>query len=245
MPVLLTGATGFLGRAIINRLQREHEALRVVSRRSEVVFADDIEMVGIATLDHATSWQAALIGIDTVVHCAARVHVLKDRASAPLTGFRRVNTDGTLNLARQAVAGVRRFIFISYHRCTWQPDWRYRLCRRLLHCASDAVCPVEMGSRVGFARNRSSKCHANRRDQATPDLWSTSARQFRFAAARGKSALLLPVSLLRRLANMAGKQRQFDQLAGSLHLDISKVSDLLQRRPVIGVNEALRQAFVF
>ncbi len=52
--------------------------------------------------------------VDAIVHLAARVHVMNDTASDPLTEFRRVNVDGTLNLARQAAAaGVRRFVFVS------------------------------------------------------------------------------------------------------------------------------------
>lgn len=64
-----------------------------------------------------TDWSGALSGITTVIHCAARVHVMRESAANPLEAlalFRRVNVDATLNLARQAAAkGVRQFIFIS------------------------------------------------------------------------------------------------------------------------------------
>lgn len=64
---------------------------------------------------HAQSdWAAALAGCDTVVHLAARVHVMHDTAADPLVLYRATNTDATLNLARQAVlAGVKRFVFVS------------------------------------------------------------------------------------------------------------------------------------
>lgn len=53
-------------------------------------------------------------GIDVVVHLAARAHIMKDEVTESITEYRRVNTDGALNLARQsASAGVKRFIFIS------------------------------------------------------------------------------------------------------------------------------------
>jgi UDP-glucose 4-epimerase len=59
-------------------------------------------------------WLSALSGVSVVVHCAARVHVMNEKSIDPLAEFRRVNVDGTLNLARQAFeSGVRRFIFIS------------------------------------------------------------------------------------------------------------------------------------
>ena len=62
----------------------------------------------------STDWHAALIGVHSVVHCAARVHVMKDDATDPLQAYREVNVNGTLNLARQAAqAGVGRFVVIS------------------------------------------------------------------------------------------------------------------------------------
>jgi nucleoside-diphosphate-sugar epimerase len=60
------------------------------------------------------NWTPLLDGVDTVIHTAARVHVMQDRAADPLTEFRRSNTEGTLRLAQQAVeAGVQRFVFVS------------------------------------------------------------------------------------------------------------------------------------
>jgi nucleoside-diphosphate-sugar epimerase len=73
-----------------------------------------VESVLVSDLDATTDWRAALNDIDTVVHLAARVHVMQDKATDPLGEFRRVNVMGTLRLAKQAVdAGVRRFVFIS------------------------------------------------------------------------------------------------------------------------------------
>jgi UDP-glucose 4-epimerase len=65
-------------------------------------------------LEPSTDWTVALEGVAVVVHCAARVHVMADTATNPLEEFRRVNVQGTLNLAQQAAAaGVRRFVFVS------------------------------------------------------------------------------------------------------------------------------------
>jgi nucleoside-diphosphate-sugar epimerase len=70
--------------------------------------------VAVGDLSADTDWSAALEGVDTVVHCAARAHVLKETAADPLAQFRAVNRDATTALALQAAAaGVRRFIFIS------------------------------------------------------------------------------------------------------------------------------------
>ncbi|HMY00617.1 MAG TPA: SDR family oxidoreductase, partial [Agitococcus sp.] len=72
------------------------------------------QAVSIGDIDSHTNWEVALNQVTTVVHIAARVHVMNDKSTDPLAEFRKVNVDGTLNLARQAAsAGVRRFVFIS------------------------------------------------------------------------------------------------------------------------------------
>src|SRR3546814_2300345 len=65
-------------------------------------------------LDGATDWQAALDGVDAVVHCAARVHVRRETKADPMAAFRRINVVATRHLAQQArAAGVQRFVFLS------------------------------------------------------------------------------------------------------------------------------------
>jgi nucleoside-diphosphate-sugar epimerase len=113
MKVLLTGANGFVGKRILDNISRnsgiEH---RAVYRRKERT--SDSEVVEVQTLDADTNWSEAVAGQQVVIHAAARVHVMNDSTLNPLSEYRRVNTEGTLNLARYAaVAGVKRFIFIS------------------------------------------------------------------------------------------------------------------------------------
>jgi len=68
----------------------------------------------LATRADSADWGKVLFGITTVVHLAARVHVMHDTEADPLMAFRVVNVEGTLNLTRQAAAaGVKRFVFIS------------------------------------------------------------------------------------------------------------------------------------
>jgi nucleoside-diphosphate-sugar epimerase len=77
------------------------------------IFPASIEVYDNLDLE-STDWSYALQNIDVVIHCAARVHVMKDKSKDPIIDFRKVNTDGTLNLARQAaLSGVERFIFLS------------------------------------------------------------------------------------------------------------------------------------
>ncbi|MDO8344771.1 MAG: SDR family oxidoreductase [Cellvibrio sp.] len=94
LSLLITGGTGFVGQALVKRLG--DQPVRLANR------AD------------SAGWHSVLVGITTVVHLAARVHVMDDTAVDPLAAFRAVNVVGTLNLARQAAAaGVKRFVFVS------------------------------------------------------------------------------------------------------------------------------------
>ena len=113
--LLITGASGFVGSALCQRLATvEGLTPRAALRRGSPLSLSGIDAVTVADLSADTDWQAALIDVDVVVHAAARVHVMKETATDSLAEFRRVNVQGTLNLARQAAAaGVRRFIFIS------------------------------------------------------------------------------------------------------------------------------------
>ena len=109
--LLLTGATGFVGGAVYRRLLKEGVDARVAGRRSIQGASSFVQVTG---LDSKADWSSAVEGIDVVIHSAARVHVMSDKAADPLTEFRKVNVQGTLALARQAVeAGVKRFIFVS------------------------------------------------------------------------------------------------------------------------------------
>ncbi|WP_282349692.1 SDR family oxidoreductase [Pseudomonas sp. PS01301] len=114
-PVLITGASGFVGAAVAARLvQLGCPNTRAAVRRAYTQLPLGVEGCVVPTLADDTDWTSALAGIDSVVHAAARVHVMRESATDPLDAFRRVNVEGTLNLARQAAqAGVRRFVFIS------------------------------------------------------------------------------------------------------------------------------------
>ncbi|ODU50292.1 MAG: NAD-dependent dehydratase [Thiobacillus sp. SCN 63-374] len=116
MKVLITGASGFVGRELCVTLSRSGHSVRGALRQIEGtgVLPEGVELVVVGHINAETDWEAALAGCDFVVHLAARVHVMDDKASDPLAEFREVNTEATLNLARQASqAGVKRFIFIS------------------------------------------------------------------------------------------------------------------------------------
>ncbi len=116
MRVLLTGATGFVGRAVLGRLAASDDLEPVAAIRGHALPDCPSRVVTVRTagLSADTDWSQALDQVEVVIHGAARVHVMNDTESDPLEAFRKVNVEGTLSLARQAAAlGVRRFVFIS------------------------------------------------------------------------------------------------------------------------------------
>lgn len=116
MRVLLTGATGFVGRAVLSRLVASDDLQPVAAIRGHASpdYPQDIAIVRTPGLESDTDWSQALDQVEVVIHSAARVHVMNDTESDPLEAFRKVNVEGTLSLARQAASlGVRRFVFIS------------------------------------------------------------------------------------------------------------------------------------
>ena len=113
MKVLTTGASGFVGQAILQAAKHRGVQVRPVFR-SQASANGLPEAVILPGLDCPADWSKALQGVDVVIHAAARTHVMREEALDPLAEYLRVNMHGTLNLARQAAtAGVRRFVFIS------------------------------------------------------------------------------------------------------------------------------------
>jgi nucleoside-diphosphate-sugar epimerase len=115
--VHITGCAGFVGKALCTELKRRSFLAFSGSDRGACLENSNTgsqPYVAVEDIGPDTDWSNALTGADTVIHLAARAHVLRENAVDPLAEFRKVNRDGALNLAGQAVArGIRRFVFMS------------------------------------------------------------------------------------------------------------------------------------
>ncbi|HEC53450.1 hypothetical protein LCGC14_0323980 [marine sediment metagenome] len=111
--IILTGANGFVGSRLLAQLEQRSEFKVVGLCRVRSAQANATTLHAVGDLEQA-DLSAFLTGVDVFIHAAARAHILKDEVVDPLAEYRRVNVEGALGLARQAVtARVKRFIFIS------------------------------------------------------------------------------------------------------------------------------------
>lgn len=125
MKCLITGARGFVGKALCAELLRQGYEVRAANRSAQSpaktgAVADSAstgmthDEVVVGPIDDKTDWSEALAGVEVVIHLAARVHVMRDDAIDPLDEFRKVNVAGTERLARSAAAsGVKRLVYVS------------------------------------------------------------------------------------------------------------------------------------
>jgi len=106
---LVTGVNGFIGAAVFAALKKKQVAVRGTVRS----FATK-GSIAVGDIGPDTDWLSALNGVDTVIHTAARVHIMSETVDDPLAAFRKVNVEGARRLAEQAARhGVSRLIFIS------------------------------------------------------------------------------------------------------------------------------------
>lgn len=306
--ILITGANGFIGKAVIKRLLADrNEHVRAAVRTTRQAFSEVIEVCEGMDLSKNLDWTQALQNIDVVVHCGARVHVMHDTSADPLSDFRKINTEGTLNLARQAqAAGVKRFIFLSslgvngesttgapfkaddtphphspYTQSKLEAETGLTELARggrmsvvtirpplvygpnapgnfgSLMRAVNKRLPLPLGS---IANKRSfvfldnlvdmiicCALHPNAANQTflvsdDEDL-STTQLLRKIGNALGKPTLLLPVPtfMLHAAARGLGKAKVAQQLLGSLQVDIEKTKTLLDWKPPVSVDDALRK----
>ena len=114
MSILVTGAAGFVGSALCAHLVTKGQGVVGAVRSAPKIKLPSVDYRVVAGLGADTDWCEVLNGVNEVVHCAARVHVMNETVIDPLEAFREVNVNGTIRLAEQAANnGVRRFIYLS------------------------------------------------------------------------------------------------------------------------------------
>jgi nucleoside-diphosphate-sugar epimerase len=118
--MLVTGATGFIGKAVVEAVVGAGQSVTAAVRHRAPSGAgakhapDGLQLQAVGDINSQTDWQLALKGVQTVVHCAARAHVMREQAVDALAAYREVNVAGTLQMAQQAAAaGVLRMVFVS------------------------------------------------------------------------------------------------------------------------------------
>lgn len=113
--VLVTGATGFVGKHLCQHLLAQGYYVSAVGRTKDFSLShENLEYFYVENIDASTDWQEILKDIDVVVHLAARVHHLKDKGLKSLKQYQEINVKGTQHLAKAAVKNdVKRFIYIS------------------------------------------------------------------------------------------------------------------------------------
>ena len=115
MRILITGANGFIGQALLEFFSNSDPSIKIRAVARKIASCpSNIELIVVDDITHNTDWQHVLMGVDVIIHLAARVHVMADQSVDPLSEYRKTNVGGTLNFARQAAQqGVKRFIFMS------------------------------------------------------------------------------------------------------------------------------------
>ena len=103
MNILVTGSTGFVGTALIERLIKDQFFVSATVRNGLTNKCNsDVNLIDIGHLTSSLDWGHALRGVNTIVHLAARAHILNDKSKDPLADYRYINVNCSLNLARQA-----------------------------------------------------------------------------------------------------------------------------------------------
>jgi nucleoside-diphosphate-sugar epimerase len=114
--MLVTGATGFVGGALVSELVANGSQVKALVRKVSTGLPVAVEqvVVDLGEIEDEGAIKDAFAGVDVVVHAAARVHMMQDRSVNPLAEFRKLNRDATLALAGLAAdARVKRFVFLS------------------------------------------------------------------------------------------------------------------------------------
>jgi len=114
MKICVTGATGFIGSALISSLLKENFDVRSVIRSTSKVYAENVDCIKVDDINSDTQWGDALKNVDCVVHCAGRAHVTNPQEKNADEIYDEINLYGSVNLMKSAInSGVSNFIYLS------------------------------------------------------------------------------------------------------------------------------------
>lgn len=114
MKLLITGSTGFIGKALVSELIQQNFNVSIAVRQKSNLFPDEVKQFIVGNFENNPDFSASLSEVDCVIHLAGKAHVIDKVKASALDEFRKINTELTLDLAKQAVtAGVERFVFLS------------------------------------------------------------------------------------------------------------------------------------
>lgn len=304
--IAITGASGFVGSALFDAFQ-SNGSYNVKGFCRNLPNGSEADLVALGALETA-DYSQDLVNIDVVIHTAARAHVMKEKTHDPLVEFRKVNVEGTLRLARQAMdAGVKRFIFISsigvnggstneeafnekqtpnphtpYARSKFEAELALQeLCKEgsmelviirppLVYAAHAPgnfstllkVVAKELPLPFSLVKNQRSfvalenlidfitlcVSHpkaanetfvvADKERVSTPEL----IRFLGLGMGKHNRLVPVPVSMMKLGAKLVGKGAMYEQLCGSLEVDITKAQSLLNWQPPLSTQTAMTKA---
>jgi len=114
MKVLLTGSTGFIGKFLVLELLKQNFRISIAVRQKTNLFPDEVKQFIVGNFENNPDFSVSLSEVDCVIHIAGKAHVIDKVKASALDEFRKINTELTLDLAKQAVtARVERFVFLS------------------------------------------------------------------------------------------------------------------------------------
>lgn len=147
--VLITGAGGFVGRALTPHLAARGWRVRAMTRDPRALIGLGVDVIPAHDLREPGDWSTALAGVDRVVHLAGLAHA-KDDADEAL--YRRVNADAALELAHAALGRVGRFVLMSSIRAQCGPSLTGVATERDFPRPSDAYGRAKLAAETGLAK---------------------------------------------------------------------------------------------